>query len=1253
MSNINLQNLLSPTSSIGDKDEAKNDINCFDWRNEKPRSGNITLEVPVPRNTFHYFKSWTIENVKETWPGSETGYTEQDQSNLLNDINGFYKQTYREVGDVVVVTETYRSSKGFPGRLYSSNGCQGLVRAVRSNMLSETADADMRNGQPTVVVYTCRNLDAIKTPTFEDYVENRDNRLPQIMKEAGVSKGKAKQLVIMTLTSEKLLKTRSAYLNKLDHEAKRIQVALMARPDLQWILPFCKNPENIAGSFMSLLYQFVENKLLMCCFDMLTKDGIGVSALVFDGMNLTDGRHHGDEELLDRLHNACERIAPGINMIWAWKPLDFVLESKEKKPLINSDGSKKLLKVPSSYTPPLQHRKRKFAKHTSELHEGPSGQDESPSLNASCVLSKSSCDLSPFNQIGFLGSSFKETPSFNMDTFRQSLLLDVNPVSFQPQFYEVVEDPSNPGFDGSSHVFDKQILSLTNSLNETIGAGSECAHHLSTLTAAIGRSDGCVRKLLHLPLMQRQQLKDDRFDMGTEETWAPDLPFVTENRCLVVPHDDGQSTYLPNTNLAAVLLNSKLRVSCTAAETEGDGSCQEVSLTLAYDNSHNPIWCLEVSNSNGFIVFNSSRQSAPQKLVRDILCLWEWSEQELKVNRRKHAPSYSPPWQAALLAMSNSPGKAAQLSTSLLLNQLGPSLRYEPRSKSFWFWTPRSLWEQDVEPGAAVKASATQLCESAVHLLHRSDAFARAKEDALKRFPFFMAESAKRKRNYDDGDGDGCNLGAGDEGAFCDDELQLSIASRTLSTSLSTQPRTLDRVVTSMKDFVIEHGFEEAFQKTQALAFANGVQDMFTPYAFHQPTPADRVYGRLPYAMDPAPTSNEEMEELKQWVINRYSLFGFDRETALREADKDAVTLTGNPAVLSQANIRVHLGPYDATKKEYGSRCGKNLRLTMLQSVFAYLLNDKMSAGFLSMKMVPGKAYSMFNGIEHQLSIWIDEGQNKKHNEESKVESWNEGMVLKIATGSAAPQFQYRLENGREKTVTLKTQSINVSSNKVSLPNNAGIRSKLEVSPYPNLGYHTDAEVQAAKDAGQGAFKIDPKMLDVVQQNPGKLMRYYVERAKTILSNPEDAYPRSQAIIDATARVLEQSTVGASEQLDATGAQEQLQIICEKKLKECSSAERTLESANGDAPDFNKFQLKSPRCFCVGCPTGGACHFKVEAFSGLLKTDDIELYNFYVKKANQTGRLASALQKVLCLNERPLTKVNKYGHGCIFGWTIA
>ena len=48
----------------------------------------------------------------------------------------------------------------------------------------------------------------------------------------------------------------------------------------------------------------------------------------------------------------CEEIAPGINMPWAWKELDFGLESKEKKPLTNADGSIKELRVPDSYTPP-------------------------------------------------------------------------------------------------------------------------------------------------------------------------------------------------------------------------------------------------------------------------------------------------------------------------------------------------------------------------------------------------------------------------------------------------------------------------------------------------------------------------------------------------------------------------------------------------------------------------------------------------------------------------------------------------------------------------------------------------------------------------------------------------------------------------------------------------------------------------------------------------------------------------------------
>ena len=69
-------------------------------------------------------------------------------------------------------------------------------------------------------------------------------------------------------------------------------------------------------------------------------------------------------------------------------------------------------------------------------------------------------------------------------------------------------------------------------------------------------------------------------------------------------------------------------------------------------------------------------------------------------------------------------------------------------------------------------------------------------------------------------------------------------------------------------------------------------------------------------------------------IDDRYtSLLFCDRAVALREADKDAITLLGSPAIMPEANIRLHLGPYDSRNNSFGSRVGKNLRLTMLKRV--------------------------------------------------------------------------------------------------------------------------------------------------------------------------------------------------------------------------------------------------------------------------------------------------------------------------------
>ena len=320
-------------------------------RNPKP-AAKLSIELRVPRREYCYIKGLTLKDVKSLWPISETGYKSKDQANLLSDLQRFSNQPCREERDYMIVTETYSQPKsGFPGRYYNSNGCQTLVRAVRSNVLKETADVDMNNGQPRCIVYTCKVF-GFAAPQWNYYINNRPEVIRQIMEDDGVSKGKAKQRVIITLTDCKKLRTKSAFLKELDSEAKEIQKRLMAVPALQWILPFCKE-DNKAGSFMSQLYHFIECKLLMCVRQMLVDEfDLDIAALVHDGLNITDKSNHDREDILKRARDICEEMAPGINMVWAWKELDFVLESNEKKPLTNTDGTEKELRVPESYETP-------------------------------------------------------------------------------------------------------------------------------------------------------------------------------------------------------------------------------------------------------------------------------------------------------------------------------------------------------------------------------------------------------------------------------------------------------------------------------------------------------------------------------------------------------------------------------------------------------------------------------------------------------------------------------------------------------------------------------------------------------------------------------------------------------------------------------------------------------------------------------------------------------------------------------------
>ena len=380
-----------------------------------------------------------------------------------------------------------------------------------------------------------------------------------------------------------------------------------------------------------------------------------------------------------------------------------------------------------------------------------------------------------------------------------------------------------------------------------------------------------------------------------------------------------------------------------------------------------------------------------------------------------------------------------------------------------------------------------------------------------------------------------------------------------------------------------------------------------------------------------------------------------DRAVAMREADKDAVMLVGDPSVMSQANIRVHVGPYNEQERSFGSRTGKNLRLAMLQGVYSHLLDDTQKSNLLTLKMQAGKAYSMFTGIEHRHGMWIDEGQDNSDRSASGVQPWNAGLVLKLAPGSASSKFSYRVEHGKEKVVTLKLQAVNTATNRVNIPPNPGFRSKTEASPYPRCGFYTQAEVNASSIP---AFLIDSSLLSLFQLDVARVARYFVERAIAILKDPAAASPRTPQHDMVTKLVLnvgelDDSMTGSEAQFQLEGVVDELLTQCEGKSKTSKGCRIDLSFGGPDrASYFQGFQDGKDRCLCTGMAAGKACHFTAEAFATRLQSENPALFEFYVQRANQTAALTTALQKALGLKEAHPKRTNAYPRGSIFGWSM-
>ena len=338
------------SSGSGSTAEAVNNqmvITPFSWSDMTPAE-QLIIEVRVPRRTWCWFQTWTLKEVKAMRP-CDKKWSKEDQREVLASLKRVLAQPTRVDGEYVYIAEQYFPAKnGFPGRLTSA-GLQGLQGQIRANLLAETADIDMSMCMHRILLWVCNQFN-VATPQLEFYIRHRDGpngMLQYVMDNANVTKGKAKELYTMAYTSARPINVPNCpRFKQLDNEAKEIQQQLMRVPQLDWILPFCKE-DNRPGSFVAHLFQWIECKLVVPVSKAMSAEfNTPTAALVFDGFNLADASLHGNTAALDLAHAVCEQVCPGIDMHWAWKELDFMVKSKDTRRPI------KELRVPDSFVAP-------------------------------------------------------------------------------------------------------------------------------------------------------------------------------------------------------------------------------------------------------------------------------------------------------------------------------------------------------------------------------------------------------------------------------------------------------------------------------------------------------------------------------------------------------------------------------------------------------------------------------------------------------------------------------------------------------------------------------------------------------------------------------------------------------------------------------------------------------------------------------------------------------------------------------------
>ena len=244
----------------------------------------------------------------------------------------YYHNSLNHSGEIDVKYK--QKSYGF-GRYFGHRKIQlqNICKKIRHTIAQEKMiDIDIKNAHPTLLQWYC-HTNGIPCEGLSYYIDNRDKCIQEIMDLTGDSKEDVKADLLAIING------RDKYEGQVDKypqwyidyyfNVKDIteQVSMLEpyfkKTAIKQKQANGKGDYNIGGTTINYLMTSLENRCLMCIYDVCRMEKIKVASLVYDGIMLyKDGLPNNLDRVLRRMEEQIFNVLGGCKVQIVEKPMD-------------------------------------------------------------------------------------------------------------------------------------------------------------------------------------------------------------------------------------------------------------------------------------------------------------------------------------------------------------------------------------------------------------------------------------------------------------------------------------------------------------------------------------------------------------------------------------------------------------------------------------------------------------------------------------------------------------------------------------------------------------------------------------------------------------------------------------------------------------------------------------------------------------------------------------------------------------------